>query len=124
LTNAGLFGIFLNGSGKSSVLEAIGFVLYGDTERLNKTDKRSYNMLNLKSDKANIEFEFLNFEERKFKFVTDWKRKKRFEETTSIERLYMNGKGEWVPMTSADATEIIGLTYENFRRTIIIHKEV
>jgi exonuclease SbcC len=27
---------------------------------------------------------------------------------------------EWVPMTSADATEIIGLTYENFRRTIII----
>jgi exonuclease SbcC len=69
LTNAGLFGIFgAVGSGKSSVLEAI--VLYGDTERLNKTDKRSYNMLNLKSDKANIEFEFLNFEERKFKFVT------------------------------------------------------
>jgi exonuclease SbcC len=48
------------GSGKSSVFKAIGFVLYGDTERLNKTDKRSYNMLNLKSDKANIEFEFLN----------------------------------------------------------------
>jgi exonuclease SbcC len=66
-----VFGIFLAvGSGKS-VLEAIGFVLYGDTERLNKTDKRSYNMLNLKSDKANIEFEFLNFEERKFKFVAD-----------------------------------------------------
>jgi exonuclease SbcC len=32
LTNAGLFGIFgAVGSGKSSVLEAIGFVLYGDT---------------------------------------------------------------------------------------------
>jgi exonuclease SbcC len=122
LTNAGLFGIFgAVGSGKSSVLEAIGFVLYGDTERLNKTDKRSYNMLNLKSDKANIEFEFLNFEERKFKFVADWKRKKRFEETTSIERLAYEWKGEeWIPMTSADATEIIGLTYENFRRTIII----
>jgi exonuclease SbcC len=70
----------------------IGFVLYGDTERLNKTDKRSYNMLNLKSDKA-IEFEFLNFEERKFKFVADWKRKKRFEETTSIERLAYEWKG-------------------------------
>jgi exonuclease SbcC len=50
-------------------------------------------MLNLKSDKANIEFEFLNFEERKFKFVTDWKRKKRFEETTSIERLAYEWKG-------------------------------
>ena len=122
LTNAGLFGIFgAVGSGKSSILEAIGFVLYGDTERLNKTDKRSYNMLNLKSDKANIEFEFLNFEERKFKFVADWKRKKRFEETTSIERLAYEWKGEeWVPMNSADATVIIGLTYENFRRTIII----
>jgi exonuclease SbcC len=119
LTNAGLFGIFWSSwFWKIFCFEAIGFVLYGDTERLNKTDKRSYNMLNLKSDKANIEFEFLNFEERKFKFVY-WK--KRFEETTSIERLAYEWKGEeWVPMTSADATEIIGLTYENFRRTIII----
>ena len=123
LTNAGLFGIFgAVGSGKSSVLEAIGFVLYGETDRLNKTDKRAYNMLNLKSDRANIEFEFLNFEERKFKFVADWKRnKKRFEETTAIERLAYEWKdAQWNPMTSADATTIIGLTYENFRRTIII----
>lgn len=122
LTNAGLFGIFgAVGSGKSSVLEAIGFVLYGETDRLNKTDKRAYNMLNLKSDRANIEFEFLNFEERKFKFVADWKRKKRFEETTSIERLaYEWNEEQWIPMTSADAIPIIGLTYENFRRTIII----
>ena len=122
LTNAGLFGIFgAVGSGKSSILEAIGFVLYGETDRLNKTDKRAYNMLNLKSDRANIEFEFLNYEERKFKFVADWKRKKRFEETTTIDRLAYEWKEEqWIPMTSADATEIIGLTYENFRRTIII----
>ena len=123
LTNAGLFGIFgAVGSGKSSVLEAIGFVLYGETERLNSRDKRSYNMLNLKSDRANIEFEFLNFEERKFKFVADWKRnKKRFEETTTIERLAYEWKDEqWIPLTSADATGLIGLTYENFRRTIII----
>jgi exonuclease SbcC len=63
----------------------------------------------------------VNFEERKFKFVADWKRKKRFEETTSIERLAYEWKEEtWIPMTSADATLIIGLTYENFRRTIII----
>ena len=122
LTNAGLFGIFgAVGSGKSSILEAIGFVLYGETDRLNKTDKRAYNMLNLKSDRANIEFEFLNYEEKKFKFVADWKRKKRFEETTTIDRLAYQWKDQqWIPMTSADATEIIGLTYENFRRTIII----
>ncbi|MCL6461497.1 MAG: AAA family ATPase [Flavobacterium micromati] len=122
LTDAGLFGIFgAVGSGKSSILEAIGFVLYGETDRLHKTDRRAYNMLNLKSDRANIEFDFVNFEERKFKFVADWKRKKRFEETTSIERLAYEWKEEtWIPMTSADATLIIGLTYENFRRTIII----
>ncbi|MEC5165600.1 exonuclease SbcC [Flavobacterium sp. PL11] len=122
LTDAGLFGIFgAVGSGKSSILEAIGFVLYGETDRLNKADKRAYNMLNLQSDRANIELEFLNYQERKFKFVADWKRKKRFEETTSIERLAYEWKEEqWIPMTSADATIIIGLTYENFRRTIII----
>ena len=27
---------------------------------------------------------------------------------------------QWIPLNSADATTIIGLTYENFRRTIII----
>jgi exonuclease SbcC len=122
LTQAGLFGIFgAVGSGKSSILEAIGFVLYGDTERLNKSDKRSYNMLNLKSNQANIEFEFLNFEDRKFKFVAHWKRKKKFGDTTTIERLAYECKNqEWIPLESADATELIGLTYENFRRTIII----
>jgi hypothetical protein len=34
------------------------FCLVWETERLNSRDKRSYNMLNLKSDRANIEFEF------------------------------------------------------------------
>jgi exonuclease SbcC len=34
LTNAGLFGIFWSSWFWKIVLEAIGFVLYGDTERL------------------------------------------------------------------------------------------
>ncbi|MEC4049113.1 AAA family ATPase [Flavobacterium sp. SUN046] len=122
LTEAGLFGIFgAVGSGKSSILEAIGFVLYAETERLNKTDKRSYNMLNLKSNKASIDFEFLNYEDRKFKFVANWSRKKRFDDTTTINRIAYEWKGgEWIPLESADATPIIGLSYDNFRRTIII----
>lgn len=122
LTEAGLFGIFgAVGSGKSSVLEAIGFVLYGETERLNKTDKRSYNMLNLKSNQASIDFEFLNYEDRKFKFVANWNRKKKFDETTPLSRMAYEMIGQdWIPLDSTDATPIIGLSYDNFRRTIII----
>jgi len=87
LTNAGLFGIFGKvGSGKSTILESIGFVLYGDTERMNSKDKISYNMLNLKSNKASIEFDFLNFENKKFRFVVAWKREKKFEKTSPFER--------------------------------------
>lgn len=122
LTQSGLFGIFGGvGSGKSSILEAISLALYGETERLNSRDSRGYNMLNLKSDKVYIEFDFTNFEERKFKFTVSWKRKKKFEETTPMERLAYEWKNEaWIPLESADATLVLGLTYENFRRTIII----
>jgi len=123
LTEAGLFGIFgAVGSGKSSVLEAIGFVLYGETERLNSRDKRAYNMLNLKSKQALIDFEFLNFEDRKFKFIASWSRnKQKFDDVSTITRSayeWLNDK--WNPLTSTDATPIIGLSYDNFRRTIII----
>lgn len=77
LTEAGLFGIFGNvGSGKSSILEAISFALYGNTERLNSKENRSYNMLNLKSAAATIIFDFINFENRRFRFAVHWKRKR------------------------------------------------
>lgn len=122
LTEAGLFGIFGNvGSGKSSILEAISFALYGETERLNKQEKRTYNMLNLKSNAACIVFEFLNFQNRKFRLVAQWKRKKKFEETTTLERLAYEWKNEaWLPLESADGASMTNLTYPNFRRTIII----
>ena len=62
LTEAGLFGIFGTvGSGKSSILEAISYVLYDRIERLSKADKRSYNMMNLRSDRMYIEFDFFFF---------------------------------------------------------------
>lgn len=122
LTEAGLFGIFGTvGSGKSSILEAISFVLYGDTERLNRTDKRAYNMLNLKSNQATIVFDFLNFEQRKFRFVCQWKRRKNFQDTTPFERMaYEWIENDWQPLESADAAKVTNLSYANFRRTIII----
>jgi len=122
LTEAGLFGIFGKvGSGKSSIIEAISFALFGETERLNKTEKRTYNMLNLQSENACIVFEFYNFEQRKFRFVAQWKRRKRFEETTPLERYAYEWKeDQWLPLISADGAEVTRLTYPNFRRTIII----
>jgi exonuclease SbcC len=60
LIDAGLFGIFGEvGSGKSSILEAIIFSLYENTERFNLRENRNYNMLNLKCDEALIEFYFV-----------------------------------------------------------------
>ncbi len=122
LTEAGLFGIFGNvGSGKSSILESISFALYGETERLHKQDKRAYNMMNLKSDKAIIDFQFLNFENRKFRFIAQWKRRKRFEDTSNIERLaYEWINDNWIPLDSNDGAAVTNLSYQNFRRTIII----
>lgn len=122
LTEAGLFGIFGKvGSGKSSILEAISFALYGETERLNKQEKRTYNMLNLRSDNAHIVFEFLNYEGRKFRFTAQWKRRKKFEDTTSLERYAYEWENDtWIPLDSNDGSIVTQLSYPNFRRTIII----
>lgn len=123
LTEAGLFGIFgAVGSGKSSILEAITFALYGETERLNSKDRRSYNMMNLKSDRAYIEFDFLNFENKKFRATREFKRNsKRFEDIKTVGAVFYEWmEDEWIPLQHSKAEEIIGLSYENFKRTIII----
>ncbi|RLJ23452.1 exonuclease SbcC [Chryseobacterium sp. 7] len=123
LTEAGLFGIFgAVGSGKSSVLEAISFALYGETERLNMRDKRAYNMMNLKSNSSYIEFDFVNYENKLFRATRDFKRNsKKFEEVKpNAVTFYENINGRWIPLDHSNAESIIGLSYSNFKRTIII----
>jgi DNA repair protein SbcC/Rad50 len=126
LTEAALFGIFgAVGSGKSSILEAITFALYGDTERLNnKGDDRTYNMMNLRSDDLSIDFECLAGKDAEhYRFSVRGKRNsKNFMDVKTFERkAYLKMNGEWSPITADDVAEkVIGLSYENFRRTIII----
>jgi DNA repair protein SbcC/Rad50 len=126
LTEAALFGIFGSvGSGKSSILEAITFALYGDTERLNnKGDDRTYNMMNLRSDDLSIDFECLAGKDAEhYRFSVRGKRNsKNFMDVKTFERkAYLKMNGEWSPITADDVAEkVIGLSYENFRRTIII----
>lgn len=123
LTDAGLFGIFgATGSGKSSILEAISYALYGETERLHARDKRTYNMMNLKSNRSYLEFEFVNFENKHYKVVREFKRNtKNFEDVKSPTVQYYYRKNDhWIPMENADTEKIVGLSYVNFKRTIII----
>ncbi len=123
LTDSGLFGILGGvGSGKSSILEAITYALYGQTNRLGNNDKRSYNMMNLKSDKMYIEFDFLNYENKSFRATREIKRNsKRFDDIrTPIVQFYELKNNQWEPLEHSNAEEIVGLSYQNFSRTIII----
>lgn len=126
LTSASLFGIFgAVGSGKSSILEAITFALYGDTERLNKSgDERGYNMMNLQSSELFIDFECVAGREgHRYRFTVRGKRSsKHFKQVGTFERkVYQWIADGWLPLSTDEVAEkIIGLSYDNFRRTIII----
>lgn len=126
LTESQVFGIFGPvGSGKSAILEAITFALYGRTERMNVSgDDRNYNMLNLRSDKLSIEFEFLSGQNdgTRYRATANTRRKStNFLDVYTIARdAYEWKNGDWEPIEVDSIANIIGLSYENFKRTIII----
>ncbi|HNS18499.1 MAG TPA: SMC family ATPase [Bacteroidales bacterium] len=124
LTQSGLFGIFGGvGSGKSSILEAISFALYNESQRLNtRGDDRNYNMMNLKSDRLFIDFEFKSGKDNIYRFVAEGKRNsKKFEDVKAFDRkAYHLDNDEWIPIDPDSIETITGLNYENFHRTIII----
>ncbi len=125
LTEAHLFGIFGTvGSGKSSILEAITFAIYGRTDRLNLSgDNRYYNMMNLKSNELLIDFTFeTGKEQTAYRSIVKGKRNsKNYEEVKTLERsAYQKSNGEWIPVGTEVMEQAVGLSYDNFKRTIII----
>lgn len=72
LTAAGLFGIFGQvGSGKSSIVDAIGFALYDQSERLNRQEKRHY--MHLSAREMIVDFTFLHGD-GEYRFLVSGKR--------------------------------------------------
>lgn len=126
LTASQLFGIFGSvGCGKSSILEAMMFVLYDRSDRLNKSgDNRYYNMLNLQSDELAIDFVFRTQDrnDTKYRFCFLARRKKSdFEKVEVQERCQYQWENEqWMPIDVPDASSILGMTYENFMQAVII----
>ncbi|MDC7231834.1 MAG: SMC family ATPase [Spirochaetales bacterium] len=128
LSEAGIFGVFGNvGSGKSAILEAMTYALYGQIERLNDKEQRGYNIMNLQSSSMAIEFDFLK-DSSEYRFtVTARRNRNDFSKIQSPERRgYRKEKGEWIPLPDEGirggitAEGIIGLSYEHFRKTVII----
>ncbi len=125
LTAAGLFGIFGQvGSGKSSIPEAIGFALYDKSERLNRGEKKHY--MHVAAQELLVDFEFSHLGSH-YRFLVHGKREKGEEGSARYSRsAYRKIEGEWIPFSdgrdndSTDASDILGLSYENFRRAVVI----
>ncbi|MBP8082921.1 MAG: AAA family ATPase [Spirochaetes bacterium] len=121
LTGAGIFGIFGHvGSGKSAILETITFALYGETERLNNRERGS-NIMNLKSDSLSIEFIFKTSSGTYLTSVNVKREKNQFYKLKTPERrAFKKGGTDWEPIEYETIESIIGISYDNFKRTIII----
>ncbi len=125
LTSDHLFGIFGTvGSGKSSILEAITFAIYGKIERLN-TRGLKYNMMNLSSNEMTIDFTFRANNGKYYNTYSHARRnsKKHEDINKSSRSCYLLDEHDFekkTPITTQDIEDVIGLSYENFKRTIII----
>ncbi|MBP6183762.1 MAG: SMC family ATPase [Saprospiraceae bacterium] len=120
LLDAHLFGIFgAVGSGKSSILEAITYALFGKVERLNLRENMAANMINLDATRARIEFTFESQVDRNLYLVrvigkrtpkaADWKRE-----------FFRIQEDVIIPIEEAAILEAVGLSYDHFIRTVIV----
>ena len=120
LMEAKLFGIFGSvGSGKSTILDALTLAIYGEIDRINKQENRAYNLMNLRSNTLFIELEF-DVKGTRYRSIVNGKRKE-----SNHEHIVMTRKGyvfseKWEPVDVSSFATVIGLSYENFRRTMII----
>ncbi len=80
-------------------------------------------MMNLKSDELLSDFSFeTGKDQTSYRAMARGKRNsKRFDEVKTLERsAYQQTGNEWIPIEIGQLEEAIGLSYDNFKRTIII----
>ena len=116
LSSEGIFGIFGNtGSGKSSIVEAIIFALYGKIERVSG---KQIDLINLQSNKAVIDFEF-EVSGKAYRVVVNLTRTSSGHSTKKL--FYQKQEGQYRAMEEKISGEqLTGLSYDNFCRVVII----
>lgn len=123
LTAAGLFGIFgAVGSGKSAILEGILIALYGNPERVSNSGERS-SMINLQHPQVDLKFFFKSGSNNGSNYLARYSVKRNKKDPEKIETashdFYELEGQEWRAIPSK-AEELIGMSRENFKQTIII----
>ena len=124
LLEFGLFGIFGDtGSGKSTVLDCIGFALYGNVAR--SRSGSIADIINYKSEKAYVHFEFeITFEGRRRRFLVE--RELRRKNAAQSVKVYERKEGELLALTegvresNACLERIIGLEQKDFEKCIAL----
>ena len=116
LSSEGIFGIFGNtGSGKSSIVEAIIFALYGKIERVSG---KQIDLINLQTNKAVIDFEF-EVSGKAYRVVVNLTRTSSGHSTKKL--FYQKQEGQYRAMEEKISGEqLTGLSYDNFCRVVII----
>ena len=116
LSSESIFGIFGNtGSGKSSIVEAIIFALYGKIERVSG---KQIDLINLQSNKAVIDFEF-EVSGKAYRVVVNLTRTSSGHSTKKL--FYQKQEGQYRAMEEKISGEqLTGLSYDNFCRVVII----
>ena len=123
LTAAGLFGIFgAVGSGKSAILEGILIALYGHPERVSASGERA-SMVNLQHSEVDLKLTFRSGQNNARTYLARYHAKRNKKDAEKIEtaaHVFYERIGEEWQATDKKAEELIGMSKENFKQTIII----